>query len=64
MTTLTSDQLLSEITAELSELPHAQRVADVRAYQQMLSEPQAMERGKCVRAEPVAPSTNRACPVP
>ena len=35
MTTLTSDDLISEITAEVSGLPYAQRVAAVRAYQKL-----------------------------
>ena len=43
MTTLTSDDLISEITAELSKLPYAQRVAAVHAYQKLLEEPEAME---------------------
>ena len=43
MTTLTSDNLISEITDELSELPYAQRVAAVRAYQRLLDEPDATE---------------------
>ena len=42
MTTLTSDNLISEITDELSGLPYAQRVAAVRAYQRMLSKPLAL----------------------
>ena len=43
MTILTSDDLISEITAEVSGLPYAQRVATVRAYQKLLDEPDAME---------------------
>ena len=43
MTTMTSDDLISEITAEVSGLPHAQRVATVRAYQKLLDESDAME---------------------
>ena len=43
MTTLTSDDLVSEITAELSGFPYAQRVAAVHAYQKLLDEPEAME---------------------
>ena len=43
MTTLTSDQLLSEITDELSGFPYAQRVAAAHAYQKLLDEPEAME---------------------
>ena len=36
MTTLTSDLLISEITDEVSGLPYAQRMAVVRAYEQIL----------------------------
>ena len=36
MTALTADSLVSEITAELSGLPYAQRVAAFRAYQHLL----------------------------
>ena len=43
MTTLTSDHLISEITAELSGLPYAQRVAAAHAYQKLLDEPEAAE---------------------
>ena len=43
MTTLTSDDLISEITAELSKLPYAQRVVAVHAYQKLLEEPEASE---------------------
>ena len=35
MTALTADSLVSEITAELSGLPYAQRVAAFRAYQHL-----------------------------
>ena len=38
MTALTADSLVSEITAELSGLPYAQRVAAFRAYQKLLEE--------------------------
>ena len=38
MTALTADSLVSEITAELSGLPYAQRVAAFRAYQHLLEE--------------------------
>ena len=38
MTTLTSDLLISEITDEVSGLPYAQRMAVVRAYEQILKE--------------------------
>ena len=38
MTTLTSDLLISEITDEVSGLPYAQRMAVVRAYEQILEE--------------------------
>ena len=36
MTTLTTDDLISEITDEVSGLPYAQRMAVVRAYEQIL----------------------------
>ena len=36
MTTLTTDLLISEITDEVSGLPYAQRMAVVRAYEQIL----------------------------
>ena len=42
MTTLTADNLLSEIIEELSDLPHAQRVAAVDAYLQLLDEPERL----------------------
>ena len=38
MTALTADSLVTEITAELSGLPYAQRMAAVRAYEQILEE--------------------------
>ena len=38
MTTLTPDTLISEITAEVSGLPYAQRMAIVRAYEKLLEE--------------------------
>ena len=38
MTALTADSLVTEITAELSGLPYAQRMATVRAYEQILEE--------------------------
>ena len=38
MTTLTSDLLISEITDEVSGLPYVQRMAVVRAYEQILEE--------------------------
>ena len=43
MTALTADSLVSEITAELSGLPYAQRVAAFRAYQKLLEEPEATD---------------------
>ena len=42
MTTLTADNLLSEIIEQLSDLPHAQRVAAVDAYLQLLDEPERL----------------------
>ena len=36
MTTLTTDLLISEITDEVSGLPYPQRMAVVRAYEQIL----------------------------
>ncbi len=41
MTSLTSDTLISEIAAEVSGLPYAQRVDAVRAYENLLEEPVA-----------------------
>ena len=38
MTALTADSLVTEITAELSGLPYPQRIAAVRAYEQILEE--------------------------
>ena len=38
MTTLTADNLVSEIIEELSDLPYAQRRAAVHAYQQTIHE--------------------------
>ena len=43
MTTLTTDDLISEISDELSGLPYAQRMAAVLAYQKLLDEPEATE---------------------
>ena len=43
MTDLTSDDLISEITAELSRLPYAQRGVAVQAYQESLEEPDATD---------------------
>ena len=43
MTAFTADSLVSEITAELSGLPYAQRVAAFRAYQKLIEEPEATD---------------------
>ena len=40
---LTSDDLISEITAEVSGLPYAERVAAVRAHKKLLERPEAIK---------------------
>ena len=42
MTTLTADNLISEIIEEVSDLPHDQRVAVVDAYLQSIDEPERL----------------------